>query len=87
MYLKMKKNIQLLDTLYGNEEIQFSYQNIIDENLIDISDTNKWCPNQTVKEEDIIPSHEASLYSLRHEDVDVRPRYFDKYSNTWFLTR
>ena len=38
-----------------------------------------------IKPEDIIPSHQAALFAIQHEEVDVRPRFFDNHSNSWFL--
>ena len=67
-------------------------QNIIEDNLINLSDA-KWCPTPpqtqvkplTITEEDVIPSHQAALFALKNEDIDIRPRYFDKSNNTWSL--
>ena len=38
-----------------------------------------------ITSQDIIPSHEAAIFSIQNQDVDVRPRFFDNHSNSWFL--
>ena len=42
-------------------------------------------PEINITEDDIIPSHQAALYAIQHQDVDIRPRYHDKLTNTYSL--
>ena len=74
----------MLDTLYGGYAGQI-HEDITDKLSSNITDS-KWCPNESkITEDDIIPSHQASLYALQNHDIDIRPRFYDNLSQSWHL--
>ena len=62
-------------------------QDILQSTVSDSDPEIKLCQNSEyqITETDIIPSHQASMYAIQNEDVDVRPRFFDHLSGLWVL--
>ena len=75
----------LIDTLYGGDATD-TFQPSIDKNIESVPDDAKWSPTKlNITEEDILPSHQAVLSALHHDEVDIRPRFFDNLSKEWVL--
>ena len=49
-----------------------------------VSDQAKQCQNKSKIEPEVIPTHQAFAAQL-DQQVDIRPRFFDKNSNQWIL--
>ena len=79
------ENIDIQDTLYGGDagKIDISTLKPDDDNLMSISDA-KWSQS-IIKDEDIIPSHQAASYAMQNLDVDISPRFYDPLSKSWSL--
>ena len=62
-------------------------QDILQSTVSDSDPEIKLCQNSEyqITETDIIPAHQASMYAIQNEDVDVRPRFFDHLSGLWVL--
>ena len=65
-----------MDTLYGGQNGQIQTE-LFDKNLTSLPDS-KWSPSErlNITSDDVIPSHQAALFAVQNDEVDIRPRFF-----------
>ena len=73
----------LIDTLYGGIAGQTYIPDTIDD-FESVSEHKSGAININVTEDDILETHHA-LAAVQAEDIDVRPRFWDKIAQQWVL--